>query len=368
MMKTRVFAACLSIALFTGCTQAETAETTTPAEPVTTEDALNADIYRDLITSIDYRDEVTYVIGHKNPDTDTVSSAMAYAYLLNQLGIKAQAAVSEPVNNETNCLLDRFSIVQPQVIDNAEGKQFVLVDHSQYSQAIDGMNHARIVGIVDHHGIGDAVTDGMMNIRSAPAGSAASIVYLSYRECGIDIPQDMAQMMLGGLLSDTRNMIRNVTELDRTAYADLLEISGIEDPDEMYNAMAEAIASYGDMDDTEIFYSDYKEYEAGGITYCIADVNAFGEDRVIELSDRMYTVMEEEYPDSGLDMMFVMINNKDVEADENMMYMLAMKDDAAEVLDEAFGTYDGTKYFVFKDNLSRKADIVPAISEVLNRR
>lgn len=208
----------------------------------------------------------------------------------------------------------------------------------------------------------------MMNVRSTPSGSAASLVYLSCRECGVDIPKEMAQMMLGGLMSDTRNMARNVTELDQTAYADLLEITGIKDPDSLYNGMAEAIASYGDMDDTDIFFSDYKEYEAGGAAFCIADVNAFGEDRVIEMSDRMYTVMEELYPQMGLDMMFIMINNKDVEADENMMYMLAMKDDAVEVLDEAFGTYDGSKYFVFRDNLSRKADVAPAITEVLQNR
>jgi len=130
--------------------------------------------YKNLLTNFDYRDKITYVIGHKSPDSDTVGSAIAYAYLLNQIGIKAEAAVSGPINQETQFALDTFGVKVPQIIDNAENKQFVLVNHSNYSQAIDGMNKARIVGIVDHHGIGDVVTSEQINVRSAPAGAAAA--------------------------------------------------------------------------------------------------------------------------------------------------------------------------------------------------
>ncbi len=87
---------------------------------------------RDLLLSFDYGDEVTYVIGHKSPDSDTVGSAIAYADLLNEIGIRAEAVVSAPVNNETQFALDTFGIAPPPVMDHAEGKQFVLVDHSTF--------------------------------------------------------------------------------------------------------------------------------------------------------------------------------------------------------------------------------------------
>ena len=247
--------------------------------------------YRDLLLSFDYGDEITYVIGHKSPDSDTVGSAIAYANLLNEIGIRAEAVVSAAVNNETQYALDAFGIAPPPVMDHAEGKQFVLVDHSTYTQAIDGMEDARVVGIVDHHGIGDVETSEQIIVRSAPAGAAASLVFLSYRECGVPVTQDMARIMLMCILSDTRNMTRHVTSVDQSAYDTLTEIAAIEDIDALYEGMARAGVSYGDMTDLEIFHSDYKEYEVDGTTFYIGDVNAFGEEDVREMADRMYQVM-----------------------------------------------------------------------------
>lgn len=330
--------------------------------------AAEDNVYRALLLAEDYGDGITYVIGHKNPDTDTVGCAIAYAYLLNAVGIRAEAAVSGPVNGETAFALSCFGIEVPEVIDNAAGRQFILVDHSAYSQAVDGMENARIVGIIDHHGIGDIANSEMINVRSAPVGAAVSLVYLAYRECGVDITVDMARVMLAALLSDTRNMVRNVTALDREAYEALTGIAAIKDIDEFYKKMAEAITSYGDMTDLEIFGSDYKAYDEAGIRFGIGDVNAFGEEAVRALADRMYVIMEENFESFGVDMLYTIINNKGDDANENMMYMLAYGEGAAEVLQQAYGNYDGTRYFVFKENISRKKDVVPAITAVLESR
>ncbi len=327
----------------------------------------DSDHYRDLLLSFDYGDEVTYVIGHKNPDSDTVGCAMAYANLLNEIGISAEAAISGPVNNETQYVFDALGISPPAVMESAAGKQFVLVDHSTYGQAIDGMQDARVVGIVDHHGIGDVVTSEQINVRSAPAGAAATLVFLSYQECDVPISKDMARIMLMAILSDTRNMSRNVTAADRDAYDTLTKIADIKDIDALYKGMAEALTSYGDMTVWEIFQSDYKEYNAGGVSYCIGDVNAYGEENVREIADRMYAIMADRYESMGLDMVFTIINNKGDDESENMMYMVAYGNGAEELLQEAYGNYDGSRYFIFKDNLSRKSDIVPALEKILTR-
>ena len=323
--------------------------------------------YRDLLLAEDYGDEVTYVIGHKNPDSDTVGSAMAYAHLLNAIGIRAEAVVSGPVNHETAFALDAFGIEPPAVLDQAEGRQFILVDHSAYAQAIDGMDRARIMGIVDHHGIGDVVESAFINVRCAPIGATASLVYQTYVECEVPVPRDMARVMMMSLLSDTRNMTRNVTAMDQAAYDALEKIADIEDLDAFYRQMAEAIASYGDMTELEIFQSDYKEYEEAGVKFGVADVNAFGEEAVRAMAERMYQVMAAQYDGMGLDMLFTIINNKGDDESENMMYMIAYGEGAVETLCEAYDNYDGVQYFVFKENLSRKKDVVPAIVEVLER-
>lgn len=324
-----------------------------------------ASVYRDLLLAEDYGDAVTYVIGHRNPDSDAVGSAIAYAHLLNEIGIPAEAAISGPVNNETAFALEFLGMEAPAILDNAEGKQFVLVDHSAYSQAIDGMAQARIVGIVDHHGIGDVTNSEFINVRSAPVGATASLVYQSYVECEVPIPRDMARAMLMSLLSDTRNMARNVTAIDRQAYDSLKETAEIDDLDAFYQKMSEAIASYGDMSEWEIFQSDYKEYEEAGVKFGVADVNAFGEEAVRAMADRMYQVMEERFEGMGLDMLYTIINNKGHDEGENMIYMIAYGEGAAETLQKAYGNYDGARCFIFREALSRKKDIVPAIIEAL---
>lgn len=324
--------------------------------------------YRGLLASFDYGDETTYVIGHKNPDSDTVGSAMAYANLLTEIGISAEAVVSGPVNNETRYALDAFGIDPPPVMDQAEGKQFVLVDHSTYPQAIDGMENARVVGIVDHHGIGDVATNEQIFVRSAPAGAAATLVFLSYQECGVAISKDMARIMLMSILSDTRNMARNVTAADRKAYDTLKDIAEIKDIEALYQGMAEALTSYGDMTDWEIFQSDYKEYEAGGVRFCMGDVNAYGEEKVRDLAERMLRVMADQYETMGLDMLFVKVNNKSDDESENMMYMAAYGPGAEDLLQGIYLNREDTGLFVFKDNLSRKSDLIPAMSEVLESR
>lgn len=324
--------------------------------------------YMDVIKAVDYGNETTYVIGHKSPDSDTVGSAIAYAYLLNQLGIKAEAAVSEEINGETAYALKTFGIDVPQEIKDATGKQFVLVDHSTYSQTIDGMDSAKIVGIIDHHGIGEIEVSNLINVRSAPVGAAASLVYLSYKECGVTIPKDMAQVMLMAILSDTRNMKRDVTGIDQTAYDELAKIANIGDINSFYQNMAEAIADYGDMTDEEIFYSDYKEYNVGDYSYGIADVIAFGEDNVRAMADRMYDVAVAKYADSGLDYLYAKVKNEGDDESENKMYSIAVGDGAVEVLNEAIGGYDGTKYFIHKKSQSRKKVMVPAIDAVLESK
>jgi len=137
-----------------------------------------ADMYIDILKNIDYGNSTTYVIGHKSPDADTVGSAIAYADLLNKLEINAKAVVSGPINGETNYFFNLFGIKSPEILTKAEGKQFVLVDHSNYLQAIDGMKSARIVGIIDHHNVGDVLSSEPIYSRFAPVGAAASIIYL----------------------------------------------------------------------------------------------------------------------------------------------------------------------------------------------
>ena len=326
---------------------------------------ITAKVYRDLMAGIGDISETTYVIGHKNPDSDSVGSAIAFAYLLRELGIAAEAAVCGAVNNETRFALDTFGLEVPEMLENAEGRRIALVDHSSYAQAVPGAEKAIITAVLDHHGMGDIADGTLFWVRSAPVGATASLVFLTYMECEVEIPADMARAMLMGIISDTRGMDRNVSELDRIAYETLAEIAQIPNLGALYSSMAGALASYGEMDDLAIFMSDYKEYSAGGKRFGVAVANALGEEEVRLMAQRMDALMEEVRAERDLDMLFVIVNNKGSDESENMMYMLAFGDGAEELLEMLYHNSDGDHYYVFKENLSRKTSVVPAIIEWL---
>ena len=315
----------------------------------------------DILCGIDYGDEVTYIIGHKNPDADTIGSAIAYAWLLQKLGINAKAAATATVDKETQYGLDFFSMEQPEVLFDAAGKQFVLVDHSEYSQALDGMKDARVVGIIDHHGIGDIRNTRRIAVISLPAGATASIIYQMYLECGVDIPKDMARVMLLGILSDTKGMTSNVTKLDQEAYDSLQAIGEIEDIGILYEGMKREKTSFGDMTASEIFYSDYKEYLAGELTFGIGSIYTETEEDLVELMEMMEAELPSIHASGSLDMLFCMIST------DEMTWMIWYGEGAEKAVQDSFPEYDGGSRMIFIPKASRKGDIVPPLTDTLEK-
>lgn len=347
MMKRRWMALLLALVLaFAGLTATACADTS---------------VFADILLGVDYGEDVTYVIGHKSPDADTIGSAIAYAALLQQLGVNAKAAATAKVNPETRYALDYFGMDQPEILTDAAGKQFVLVDHSEYTQALNGMKNARVVGIIDHHGIGDVRNTERIAVISLPVGAAASIVFKAYRECNVDISRDMARVMLMSILSDTKGMTGNVTALDREAYDTLLPISEIEDIDALYAGMKVAKASYTNMTVPEIFYTDYKEYLAGEYTFGISDVYTDTEENILALAKKMEAEFPAIYASNNLDMLLCMIST------DTSTRLIWYGTDAEAAIRAAFPDYKGGGYLTFSQRVSRKVAIVPPLTDTLER-
>ena len=322
--------------------------------------------YRSLLLNALYGEETTWVIGHRSPDSDAVCSAIALACLLQKHGINAKAAVSGPLNNETRFALNSFGLDSPPVIANAEGKQFILVDHSSYSQALKGMKKAKILGILDHHGFGDIQTTQPIYVRSAAVGATATLVWLAYLETGTEIPQEIARILLTALISDTRNMARNVSGADREAYAALTPLAKIEDLNGFYKKMERSLADYGTMTSKEIFLSDYKEYEAGNKCFGIAVIRADDHERIKELIPEMKKVMKEYLPESEQDMLYTIFHDRS-ENHIHSLVLLCEGEGAEELLRRTFSCEDGENCILIRENLSRKTDIVPALTRKLEK-
>lgn len=307
-----------------------------------------------------------YVTGHKSPDSDTVGSSIAYADLLRQLGYDAKAVVLDNINKESEYILNKAGMDVPEILDDASGKNMVLVDHSEYTQSVNGLENATIISIIDHHNDGAVTTGNQIIYDARPLGSTATIIWLRYRNYGLEPDKQIAAVMLGAILSDTDNLISvSTTFSDREAVKALSDIADIRDTDTFYEEMHKAKLSYDGMADEDIFFIDYKEYEAGGTKYCIGIVEVYDEESAGDMAERMKNIMPYVLKVTGMDMAFAKISAS--REDTFINYIVPSDDTAAQVIKLAFGdkaVSDGVTY-VFRESMSRKKVMVPAITDVL---
>ncbi|MBP5596000.1 MAG: DHH family phosphoesterase [Pseudobutyrivibrio sp.] len=310
-------------------------------------------------------DGTIYVTGHKSPDSDTMGSSIAYAALLRELGYDAKPVVLGRVNNESAYILEAAGVETPELLEDASGLNMVLVDHSEYTQSADGLEDANVLMIIDHHGDGSVYTGNPLIYDARPIGSACTIVWLRYRNYGLTPDKQSATVLMGGILSDTKNLESNTTTFaDREAVKTLSKIAKITDIDTFYQDMYKAAISYEGMTDEEIFFSDYKEYENGGVKYVIGCVNAYTEKSAQDLIARMKEVMPAALEKNGMDMGFTLVHI--LHDDLSMTFVVGSDEDADDILAEALrdiGVYDGTSYKI-TPYASRKKIIVPALVEV----
>ena len=330
------------------------------------EQELNYRLNRSELDGLGEIEGTIYVTGHKSPDSDTVGSSIAYASLLRELGYDARPVVLEDINQETRYILETGGLETPMLLDDASGCNMVLVDHSEYSQAAEGLRDANVITIIDHHGAGSITTGNRLIYDARPLGSTATIIWIRYRNYGIEPDPKTAYAMVGSILSDTRNLQSNATTFaDREALKALSLLAGISDTDALYQEMYLASISYDGMTDEEIFFDDYKEYESGGKQFGIGCVNAYDEAGAGNLVERMTNVFSSDDAPNGMDMSFAEISI--FHDGISVSYLVPSNEAAAEVIEAAFGNdavYDGVSYR-FEPGISRKQVLVPAITDIL---
>ena len=330
------------------------------------EQELNYRLNRSELDGLDEIEGTIYVTGHKSPDSDTVGSSIAYASLLRELGYDARPVVLEDINQETRYILETGGLETPMLLDDASGCNMVLVDHSEYSQAAEGLRDANVITIIDHHGAGSITTGNRLIYDARPLGSTATIIWIRYRNYGIEPDPKTAYAMVGSILSDTRNLQSNATTFaDREALKALSLLAGISDTDALYQELYLASISYDGMTDEEIFFNDYKEYERGGKKFGIGCVNAYDEAGAGNLVERMTNVFSSDDAPNGMDMSFAEISI--FHDGISVSYLVPSNEAAAEVIEAAFGNdavYDGVSYRL-EPGISRKQVLVPAITEIL---
>ena len=303
-----------------------------------------------------YSDKIL-VTGHKNPDTDSITSAITYSNFKNKLeGTDKYAAMRlGNVSDETRYVLDYFNVAEPTLIEAPleEGDKVILVDHNEKSQTVDGIENAEVLEIIDHHRLGGLVTATPLFMRVQPVGCTGTIIYQMYKENGIEITKEMAGLMVSAILSDTL-LFRSptCTEADKAAGMELAAIAGI-DPEVYAKEMFKAGSNLAEKTAEEIFNIDCNNFEMGDKVITVAQVSTINSDEI----DDIHNKISEFIKGVDADMAFLMITDIINESST----VVCAGEGAIELMTNGFEVKADGDAVYLPGVVSRKKQMVPAI-------
>ena len=244
----------------------------------------------------------------------------------------------------------------------ARGKNVILVDHNERSQAVDGMENANILEIIDHHRLGTVETMGPVFFRNQPLGCTATIIYQMYKEAGVTIENKIAGLLCSAIISDTL-LFRSptCTPVDKDAAMKLAAIAGI-DVEQLANKMFAAGSKLKGKSDAEIFYQDFKRFTAGKIAFGVGQITSLNAGELNELKSGMLTYMDRAREDEKVDMMFFMLTNILTESTELICDGQGAKQLAGEAFHLGDEEMDKEEHIVSLPGVvSRKKQLVPGL-------
>ncbi len=242
-------------------------------------------------------------------------------------------------------------------------KQIIMVDHNEFSQAVDGIEDAELLEIVDHHRIGGHQTNLPVFFRNVPWGCSNTIIFHMFKEKGFEIEEPIAGLMLSAILSDTL-MFRSptCTPVDVAAGKELAEMLGI-DYEQHAMAMFEAGSNFGEKTPREILFTDFKIFSEGDIKFGVSQVSVVSQNQIDTLSGGIEESLEAALSEKGINMIFCMLTN----VLEQKSRVLFRGENAEAVIAGGFGedklTGDGAA--TLPNVVSRKKQMVPSLTKGL---
>ncbi len=305
------------------------------------------------------------VIGHLKPDLDATVSALAQAEFLRQLGYHdAQAFITQPINQETQFVFDKFSATPPTVLTATQissDDTITLVDHNEEDQRLQGLNPQQLIGIVDHHkanlNLGHPIA-----ITIKPVGSTSTIIYDRFQKHTLKLDQKLASLMLCAILSDTVGLKSSTTtDKDRGAVTALSTLTGITDIDALTLEIFKAKSNISALTPEQIVKNDYKIFDFAKKTF-IGQLETVQQAEVLTthkaaLLEAMATVKQAE----GVELLFLAVT--DILAINTKILILSEAE--KEVAEKAFGGTTNDSVLDIGAKMSRKKDIGPPIEEAI---
>lgn len=297
-----------------------------------------------------------FVFGHKSPDTDSICSAISLAYLKNKLGVEAKAYALEEPRKEAKFVLDYFKVESPEVLPAGaiKGQDVALVDHNEVAQTADDIAEANLVEVIDHHKIGCLSTDLPISVRIMPVGCTCTIIYNLFKENNVEIPYEIAGLLLSAILSDTLIFKSpTTTELDKEAALALAEIAKV-DYEKYGMEMFKAGTSLEGFSIEEIVNMDFKEFNMSGNRVGIGQVMTLDIDSILNKKDEYLSYI------NGTDYDMLVLAITDIIKEGS--YLLYKANDS--VISEAFNV-DANQGVFAEGVVSRKKQLVPNLTSAV---
>jgi len=301
-----------------------------------------------------------YVFGHKSPDSDAVCSAIALADLKTKLGTETTPVIQENINPETQFVLNRYGLPVPEVKNSFAGEQIMLVDFSDTAQGPADLAEADILGIVDHHKLGDVTTPNPVECWIWPVGCSSTVLKSMYDFANVAIPKDIAGIMLCSILSDTVIFkSATCTDKDKAAAESLAQIAGEQDLQGLGMEMFKVKSALAGTPIRDLVKRDYKNFNMGSQKIGIGQLEVVDlsllDDVKADLAKDIAALKQE----LGLHSVLLLLTDIIKEGSE----ILVVSDDAS-VVEKAFGKAPQDGKVWLDGVMSRKKQVVPPLEKV----
>ena len=305
-----------------------------------------------------------FVFGHQNPDSDAIGSSYGYAYLKRQLGVDAEAVALGTPNEETAFVLNYFGVEAPRVVESAKSEgveKVILTDHNEFQQSISDIKDVEVIEVVDHHRVANFETANPLMMRLEPVGSASSIVYRMFKENNVDVPKEVAGLLLSGLISDTLLLKSPTTHAsDPAVAAELAEIAGV-NLEEYGLAMLKAGTNLSSKSAEELIDIDAKTFELNGNQVRVAQVNTVDISDVLSRQEEIEEAINNSIKNNGYSDFVLMIT--DILNSNSEILALGSNTDKVE---NAFDFVLENNHAFLQGAVSRKKQVVPQLTESFN--
>ena len=296
-----------------------------------------------------------YTCGHTTPDSDSICSAISLAYLLNKIGQEAIPARQGEINPETAFILEKFGFEAPELKTSFAGEELFVTDYSDLGQAPSDISEATVVGIVDHHKLGDITTSAPLECWIRPVGCTNTIVKEMYDYHGVTIPADIAGIMMCAILSDTVIFKSpTCTDIDIKIVRELSEICGVEDFGTLGMEMFKVKSQVDGVPVRDLILRDYKPFNMHGQNVGIGQLEVVDLAIFDDMQDELQKDLEALRIENGLHTACLLLTDIMKEGSE----VLVASSDAS-IFEKSFDIKLENSKVWLDGCLSRKKQIIP---------